>query len=60
MEHLLCVRYFSWHLLYLSEQNEDSDTVKAYISDKNADNKQKHNKINELHSLLATSYMKET
>lgn len=57
MEHLLCVRHFSWHFVYLKKQTEDPDTVRIYISDRNDDNKHKHNKISELHRLLEASYM---
>lgn len=57
MEHLLCVRHFSWYLVYLNKQNEDLDTVRAYISNRNADNKHKHNKISELHRLLEAAYV---
>lgn len=30
IEYLLRARHFSQHLVYLSEQNKDPDTVKAY------------------------------
>lgn len=39
IEHLLCARHFSELLVYLSDQNEDLSTIRAYILGKNADNK---------------------
>lgn len=44
IEYPLYARQFFQLLVYLSEQNEDLDTIRTYILDKNAYNKHKHNK----------------
>ena len=44
IEHLWCAGHFSQCSAYHNEENEAYETVRAYISDRNAENKHKCNK----------------